>query len=206
MKISLLSLCLQKLFVLFLVMYKITREEAAIKLNISTRSIDRYIRAGKLRSKKQWKIVYINEDDINNFLWIWTKKQEIIVWNITEKKQEIHEESSTSLSKKDEKFSMIFDRLKDEIKFKDDEIKELSMKVWKMEEVVKNSISMVEFKKTQFLLEESKNTLILDLASTKKELEIKNVLLKEEKSLNYILIIISIILFIVLITVWLIKI
>lgn len=73
---------LTKINFLFLVMYKITREEAAIKLNISTRSIDRYIRAWKLRSKKEWKIVYINEDDINNFLWIWTKKQEIIVWDI----------------------------------------------------------------------------------------------------------------------------
>jgi len=75
-----------------------------------------------------------------------------------------------------------------------------------MEEIVKNSISMVEFKKTQFLLEESKNNLILDLASAKKEIEIKNNLLKEEKSLNYILIIISIILFIVLVIVWLVKI
>lgn len=188
-------------------MYKITREEAANMMNISTRSIDRYIRAWKLRSKKEWKIVYINEDDINNFLWIWTKKQEVIIWNSTwAKEKNIEEKSSLSISKNDDNFWIIFDKLRHEIKIKDDEIRDLSMKIWKMEEVVKNSISMIEFKKTQFLLEESKNSLSTDLENTKKELENKNVSLKEEKKLNYILIIISIILFIVLVIVWLIKI
>lgn len=184
-------------------MYKITREEAAKMLNISTRSVDRYIKAWKLRSKKLWKIVYINEDDINNFLWVWVKKQEVIIWNTNFKKEETKE---IYLPKNEANFWIIFDKLRQEIKYKDEEIKEMSIKIWKMEEIVKNSISMVEFKKTQFLLEESKNNLILDLASAKKDLEIKNNLLKEEKKLNYILIIISIILFIALVIIWLIKI
>jgi cytoskeletal protein RodZ len=75
-----------------------------------------------------------------------------------------------------------------------------------MEEIVKNSISMLEFKKTQFLLEESKNSLNSDLENTKKELENKKIQLKEEKKLNYILIITTIILFIVLVLIWTIKI
>jgi hypothetical protein len=57
-----------------------------------------------------------------------------------------------------------------------------------MEEVVKNSISMVEFKKTQFLLEESKSSLTLDLDTTKKELEEKKKEVVKERKLNYILI------------------
>jgi excisionase family DNA binding protein len=40
-------------------MYKYTRQEAAELLGISTRSVDRYIKAGKLRSKKDGKIVYL---------------------------------------------------------------------------------------------------------------------------------------------------
>ena len=75
-----------------------------------------------------------------------------------------------------------------------------------MEEVVKNSISMIEFKKTQFLLEESKSSLSNDLENTKKELDKKSIELKEEKKLNYILIIILLILFISLVTIWLVKI
>lgn len=185
-------------------MYKITREDAANLLNISTRSIDRYIRAWKLRSKKEWKIVYINEDDINNFLWWTNKKQEVIIWNVV--KEVKTKEISTNITKDSGDLSVIFDKLREDIKYKDEEIKDLSMKIWKMEEVVKNSISMIEFKKTQFLLEESKNTLISDLDNTKKELEDKNKLLKEEKKLNYILILITIILFLVLVVVWLVKI
>jgi hypothetical protein len=40
-----------------------------------------------------------------------------------------------------------------------------------MEEVVKNSISIIEYKKSQFLLEESKNSVLNDLKYTKQELE-----------------------------------
>jgi hypothetical protein len=75
-----------------------------------------------------------------------------------------------------------------------------------MEEILKNSISIVEFKKTQFLLEESKNSLNSELEYLKKELQTKDSNLKEEKKLNYILILVSILLFIVLIVVWIIKI
>jgi hypothetical protein len=75
-----------------------------------------------------------------------------------------------------------------------------------MEEILKNSISIVEFKKTQFLLEESKNSLNSELENLKKELQTKDSNLKEEKKLNYILILVSILLFIVLIVVWIIKI
>lgn len=204
-----LSLCYKSIIFIFVFifhMYKITREEAAGILNISTRSIDRYIRAGKLRSKKEGKIVYIHEDDINNFLWVGTKKQEVIVWNIPTREEKHTEEKMHSPAKIDENFWVIFDKLRFEIKLKDEEIKDLSVKVWKMEEIVKNSISMLEFKKNQFLLEESKNSLHSELENTKKELEHKNNSLKEEKKLNYILIITTVILFIVLVIVWMIKI
>ena len=89
---------------------------------------------------------------------------------------------------------------------KDEELKDMSMKIGKMEEVVKNSISMIEYKKTQFLLEESKNSLAIDLESTKKDLETKEGLLKEEKKLNYILIIVCVLLFLALVVIWLVKI
>ncbi len=186
-------------------MYNITREDASIKLNLSTRSIDRYIKSWKLRSKKDWKIVYIHQDDINNFLWLWEKKQVIIENN--QKPMEKHPTNEKSLSSnKSNDFWVIFDKLKFEIKIKDDEIKELNKQIWKMEEVVKNSISLIEFKKNQFLLEESKNSLSWDISNLKKEIESKEKVLKEEKKLNLILIITTIILFLWLVVVFLIKI
>lgn len=185
-------------------MYKITREEAANLLNMSTRSIDRYIRAWKLRSKKDWKIVYIHEDDINNFLWNWQTKQEVIIsWNI---KTENSNEITISKTKNENSINIIFDQLRQEIKQKDEEIKDMSQKIWKMEEVIKNSISIIEFKKSQFLLEESKTSITTDLENTKKELDLKNIMLKEEKKLNIILLIVLLALFAWIVIIWLVKI
>ena len=47
-------------------MYNITRADAAEKLGVSTRSVDRYVKSGKLRSKKEGKIIYIHSGDIDN--------------------------------------------------------------------------------------------------------------------------------------------
>lgn len=185
-------------------MYKITREEASNLLNMSTRSIDRYIRAWKLRSKKDGKIVYIHHDDVNNFLSWWKKKQEIIYGNM--RNNEFKTEIPTTLLPENLHIMNIFDSLRSEIKQKDEEIKEMSIKIWQMQEIVNNSISLLDFKKTQFLLEESKSSLSSDLENIKKELDNKNILLKEEKNLNFILIFISFIVFFTLVLIWFIKI
>jgi type IV secretory pathway TrbL component len=75
-----------------------------------------------------------------------------------------------------------------------------------MEEVVKNSISMIEFKKSQFLLEESKNSVVIDLENTKKELETKNIEFKKERSVNYILLSSLVVLIILSLILWFVKI
>lgn len=180
-------------------MYNITREQAAVMLNISTRSVDRYIKSWKLRSKKDWKIVYIHSTDIDNIVNP-NQKQKIIIRE-TEDKIETKE-----ISKPSKEIFVIYENLKNEIIKKDEEIKLLNQEIWKMQEVLKNSISMIEFKKSQYLLEESKNSLTQDLEITKKELEIKNKEVKEEKNLNYILLSSIIILIILLWVVWFVKI
>lgn len=179
-------------------MYNITREQASKMLNISTRSIDRYIRSWKLRHKKDWKIVYIHQDDIDNFLNP-TSKQEIIIRN-NDNNYENEDDLDKSL------VANIYEDLKNEIKIKDEQINTLNVQLWRMEEALKNSISLIEFKKTQFLLEESKNSLNEDLENTKKEIEMKISELKNEKRNNIILLIISIIFFILLFIVWFYKI
>lgn len=100
----------------------------------------------------------------------------------------------------------IYEDLRSEIKEKDGEIRRLSVQLGAMDEVVKNSISMIEYKKSQFLLEESKISLSSELENTKKELESKTKELSQEKKLNYITIGVSLALFLALIIVWLIKI
>jgi len=185
-------------------MYTFTREDTADKLSISTRSVDRYIRAGKLRAKKIGKIVYIHTEDIENLLW-GGKKPEIILPNdMWDADDEVEETQIAVQSTIDIKY--IFDELKNEIVRKDDEIKDLHGQLGKMEEVMKNSISLVEYKKSQFLLEESKIGLRSELEATKKNLEDKVHDLKKEKWLNMVLVIVCAVILLLLIVVWIVKI
>jgi len=187
-------------------MYSKTREEARSLLGISTRSVDRYIRNSKLRSKKIWKIVYINENDINNFLW--NNKQEVILNNqISNIKEEIQETKAISFEKKENKDMLfIFESLKKEIKNKDEEIKDLSNKLGKMQELLSNSIPILDYKKEQFLIEESKTTLNSKITNLEKDLNLKDIILKTEKKNNYVLLWVIILLFILLFVLWFIKI
>lgn len=186
----------------FLHMYTITREQASELLGISTRSIDRYIKWGKLRSQKNGKIVYINKQDIDNLTGDGKNKHEIIIKDI----KSSQETQTKPIVNNTHWINMIFDSLKREIKKKDEEINELHNKIGKMEEVVKNSISLVEFKKTQFLLEESRVSLSQELETTKKDLEKSTQQLQSEKNANIILLSMAFFLLLLVIIVWLIKI
>lgn len=194
-------------------LYKITRKKASKLLNISTRSVDRYIKAWKLRAKKDWKIILIHEDDINKLL-SWNKKtQEVIIPKKEEKKtkkewkQEKIESSKVSvIDDNNNSVEYIYNNLRNEIDKKDSVIQELSMRLWRAEEVAKNSISLIEFKKSQFLLEESRGYLnkeVDELNRYRRNLKLK---LKHEKKTNYILLAFTIILFITMVIVWFTKI
>ncbi len=187
-------------------MYDLTRQEVADKLNISTRSVDRYIKAWKLRSKKDWKVVYVNNDDIENIMWTWDYQQEIIVEkkvnsniqdDIQEKKVIVKNNENINWT-----LTSIYKDLKEEIQKKDQLIQTLAMRVWKAEEVAKNSVSLIDFKKSQYLLEESKEYLDKELNQLIKEKEKLEKDLKYEKTSNILLIIFVVILLAIAWTVW----
>ncbi len=178
-------------------MYTITRQEAADILNISTRSIDRYIRAGKLRSMKDGKIIYINDKDIQNLKSGEAVVQEVIIPIRKEtpdyQRTYSHQQDEVHYEKKDVGFTTksllepIYEDLREDIKKKDDIIQTLSLRLWKAEEIAKNSVSLIDYKKSQFLLEESKWYLSSEVDSLKKEKEKLNKELKYEKNTNYIM-------------------
>lgn len=195
-------------------MYKLTRQEVADTLKISTRSVDRYIKSWKLRSKKEWKLVLVNQDDIDNLLSNWWKiKQEVIIKPKIEKKEEkinISEDKETKVVKNTEISTwilpQIYKDLKEEIEKKDEIIQILSIRVWKAEEIAKNSIPVAEYKKSQFLLEESKWYLNKEVDELRKDKEKLNQDLKYEKTSNILLIIFVILLLVIAWWVWFIKI
>ncbi|MDD2871361.1 MAG: helix-turn-helix domain-containing protein [Candidatus Gracilibacteria bacterium] len=195
-------------------MYKFTRQDVADKLNISTRSVDRYIKSGKLRAKKDGKVVYVNTDDIENLMGNGETKQEVIV----EKKVNINNnnnnmnnnEEAKTITRSDENVAgtlgAIYKDLKEEISKKDQLIQTLAMRVGKAEEVAKNSVSLIDFKKSQYLLEESKTHLDKELTNLEKEKEKLSKELKYEKNSNIILIVFVLILLAIAGTIWFMKI
>lgn len=183
-------------------MYKYTRQEAAEKMGISTRSVDRYIKAWKLRAKKDWKVVYVKWADVENLIWKWETKQEVIIESKTiEQKLE-----NTTVSRKDENVSwtlwMIYKDLKEEMIKKDELIQTLAMRVWKAEEIAKNSVSLLDFKKSQYLLEESKSGLNKEVDLLEKEKKRLLWELKYEKTSNIILIVFVAILLVLAWVIW----
>jgi len=187
-------------------MYKYTRQEAADKMGISTRSVDRYIKAWKLRAKKDGKVVYVKWSDVDNLLWNSETKQEVIVEKKVENKTFDNWNSTTIVSNNWENVSstlwLIYKDLKEEIVKKDELIQQLAMRVWKAEEVAHNSVSLLDFKKSQFLLEESKTWLNkeVEMLASEKDRLINE--LKYEKNSNTILIVFVIILFILAWIIW----
>ena len=191
-------------------MYNINRQEAADILGISTRSIDRYIKSWKVRAKKDWKIVFVNSDDIKNLNSDTSVKQNIIVsnfnsWNediIGSVKQE-RENINTWIIKKAEydkilsTFETMYSSFREEVKEKDTTIQELSVKLWRFEEQKDKSVDLMEYKKVQFLSEETKNELSKKLEKEKSEKQKTIKELKYEKTTNKLLIMFIVILFII---------
>lgn len=88
--------------------------------------------------------------------------------------------------------------MKSDIKIKDQAIQDLSIKLGQAQEVAKNSVSLVEFKKSQFLLEESKGHLAGENTDLKEKTQNLSQKLKYEKTTNYILIAFCVILILAL--------
>lgn len=188
-------------------MYKLTRKDAADLLNISTRSIDRYIKSGKIRTKKDWKVVLVNEEDIDKLKNSWDSNQEIILPTKKEKKQVeendfVDTEGKVTTSKSLSVLDNIYEDLKNELNKKDSIIQDLSIKLWRAEEIAKNSISLIEFKKSQFLLEESKDFLSKEVTDLKHDRSRLLRDLKYEKWTNNILMIFILILIVIWIIIW----
>lgn len=191
-------------------MYKLTRKEAAELLKISTRSLDRYIKSGKIRTKKDWKVVCVNEEDIDKLRNVWINNQEVIIpvkkENISDDIQSesifIEETITVSNDKSLSVLDSIYSDLKGELNKKDAIIQDLSIRLWRAEEIAKNSISLIEFKKSQFLLEESKDFLAKEVSDLKVD---RNRVLKDlnyEKWTNSILMICILILIVIWIVIW----
>lgn len=168
--------------------YILTRQEAAELLEISVRSIDRYIKSWKIRSQKKWKSVYVNDIDIKN-LNSNSDSKPIIITKNSNKEENNQFESKKISTKKDvenfdkltKTFENIYTDLRNQIEKKDKIIQELSVNVWISQEQVKQSISVSEHNRSQMLLEESKTHIAKQMTQLSDEKQKLEKDLKDEK-------------------------
>jgi len=183
--------------------YNINRQESADILWISTRSIDRYIKSWKIRAKKNWKIVLLNSVDVNNLNSKSLGKVILSDNDLIKSSGKDMSNKDLDIVKKDEynkilvTFEKMYSGFREEIKQKDEKIENLSIRLWKAEEQKDNKIDLIEYKKVQFLSEQSKNELSIKLEKEmfRKQETINE--LKYEKNTNKLLIVFIIILFII---------
>lgn len=183
--------------------YTIDRYEGAKILNCSTRTIDRYISAGKIRSKRMGKKVFLHDEDIHIIENGGIQEDYIVLDSEGQVMTTSHEESNFTRRSVTVDYKQLFDDAQKSIERKDTLIQELSYRAGQAESELKNSISMIEYKKATMLLESSK----MHSEEEKKNLDKKIgeivMDLEQKNTTNIILMILVSVLFVVAIILWL---
>ncbi|MDD5376925.1 MAG: helix-turn-helix domain-containing protein [Candidatus Gracilibacteria bacterium] len=181
--------------------YTIDRNEGAKILSCSTRTIDRYISAGKIRSKRIGKKVYLHDEDIR-IIQNGGIQEDYIVLDSEGQVMVSHEDSTFTRRPVMVDYKQLFDDAQKSIERKDTLIQELSYRAGQAEAELKNSISMIEYKKATMLLESSK----MHSEEEKKNLDKKigeiTMDLEQKNTTNIVLMILVSILFIVAVILW----
>jgi excisionase family DNA binding protein len=142
--------------------FTLDRDTAARRLWVSTRTIDRHIQWGRIRTRRIGKKMFIEEDDIENLRLQDTSRREETYEVISDsgKSQKTMKNQLVTPTVIDSQaiteFTRLYDDAKRLIEKKDEVILDLSYRLGKTETELKNSISLTEYKKATFLLESAK--------------------------------------------------
>lgn len=141
--------------------FTLDRSEAARILSVSTRTIDRHIQSEHIRVKRVGKKIWLESNDVEALRDRDTARMKEDYEVVTQKdipeelKSEIH--TILPISEKQSENTVNLVRLYENacqiIEKKDELIQDLSYKLGKTENELKNSISLSEYKKATFLLE-----------------------------------------------------
>ena len=180
-------------------MYSIDREQASTILGMSTRTIDRYIRSNKIRSQKKWKKIYLNDQDIEIIKNWWIQEDYEII-----KPNERNQETwfVTKSIEQSKNYRNLYEDCLKTIEKKDEIIKDISYRLWKTEVELKNSIPMLEYKKTTFLLESSNNKTEDERKELTTNIENLKERIKSQELINILLIAIFSLMLLVVFLVW----
>jgi excisionase family DNA binding protein len=166
--------------------FTLTREEAAHMLGVSTRTIDRAVQSGKIRTKREGKTIFLHRDDVENM-----RAQEIPVHHVPYEVIETPKPLMTPTISYDarEAQNEIMQALEMIVKQKDALIQELTFKLGKLEAEIQNTIPRLEHKKAVLALEESNIQRLQDLDKIRQAKQQFETKYQKEKLLSTILMI-----------------
>ena len=145
--------------------FAIDRVEAAKRLGVSTRTVDRHIQAGRVRTRRIGKKMYIEDADIESLRMldpsrreedyiVILDREELIAHPETTRQEMIHvgsqQQSLIELARFYEETQILITK-------KDEAIQDLSYRLGKSEAELRNSIPLTEYKKATYLLESAKS-------------------------------------------------
>lgn len=182
--------------------YTVDRYEGAKILNCSTRTIDRYIRAGKLRSKRIGKKVFLHDEDIRIIENGGIQEDYIMLDSDGQVMATVEDTSSFTRRPIMVDYKQLFDDAQKSIERKDTLIQELSYRAGQAEAELKNSIPLIEYKKATMLLESSKKHTEEERRVLDKKLVDMEVVIDKKNSLNVVLITLVCFLFLLSVVLW----
>ncbi len=148
--------------------FAIDRLDAAKRLWISTRTVDRHIQAWRIRTRRVGKKMFLEDSDVESVrLMDPARKEEdyIVIMDDADAESGIdilrarksHEMIANEWSQFFSDFTRFYEETQSVIMKKDEIIQDLSYRLGKTETELKNTIPLVEYKKATYLLESAKS-------------------------------------------------
>jgi hypothetical protein len=189
--------------------YSVDREKAAMLLGVSTRSIDRYIKSNKIRSRKLGKKLYLHDEDIERLRAGGIQEDFVIMTGDSDSYADTQDEAVVTLHSTPKhtmrdmvNYRDLYDQANEKITVKDKMIQELSYRLGQSETELKNTISISEYKKATFLLESAKSQWEEEKSHMSEKVSFLENSLKREHVLVKTLVITLMVTFVVSVCLW----
>jgi len=142
--------------------FTLDREGAAARLGVSSRTIDRHIQAGRIRTRRIGKKMFLEDEDIEALRnmdparrqddYVIVMEDEVMTTPIISKKETITYEAQAITE-----LVRLYEETRGIIAKKDETIQELSYRLWQAETELKSSVPLIDYNKATFLLESAKS-------------------------------------------------
>lgn len=131
--------------------YTVTREEAAHQLDVSTRTLDRWLKSGKLKSKMISRNIFVHANQLAKLLRVQAQKKLRV--RKSDRAEDIAIPSSQSFVtdqySEEKVFRQLYEEVNTDLKAKQEKLEAASFRVGQLENQLKNSVPLLEYKQKE---------------------------------------------------------